>query len=61
MKAIPALRHRHAIRSAFSCSTPVEPIDRALTLLAEGGFHFEPVDRCPAPCRFCDGVAARAA
>ena len=33
----------------------------SLALLAEGGFQFEIVDRCPAACQFCDGAIVRAA
>jgi len=61
MKAIHDLSRRHATRSAPTFDTPAETIDRALTMLAGGGFEFEPLDRCPAPCRFCDSVAVQAA
>lgn len=43
--------------------TPIRPdtdMDRALSLIADA-FEFEVVERCPAPCQFCDEPLTNAA
>lgn len=61
MKAIQALSHRDLTGATPTFSTATESIDRALVLLAAGGLEFEPVDRCPGTCPFCDSATIRAA
>ncbi|MCP3976300.1 MAG: hypothetical protein GY720_17590 [bacterium] len=46
--------------TAFSVH-PGTAIDRALNLLAAGGFRFEIVDRCSADCEFCNDELTQAA
>ncbi len=48
------------VLTAFSAH-PDTAMDRALNLLAAGGFDFEVVDRCSADCEFCDDELTRAA
>ena len=49
------------MRSTPTINAPADNIDRALALLADRGFEFELVDRCPLACQFCDSTLTRAA
>ena len=61
MNAIHALADHTSTNSKATNNKPADDFSGSLALLAEGGFQFEIVDRCPAACQFCDGAIVRAA
>lgn len=61
MNAIHALADHISTKSSPANHNSANSVDGSLALLAEGGFEFKIVDRCPAACQFCDGDVRQAA